>query len=107
MRKPLALLLIGIAATASHAEDKFNFLTTPGKLPKDIVPRSYLIHLEPNPETLVTDGFESIEIEVLKPTGRIVLNALATEIGAANIQIGDHKQELTPQFNADQQTVSF
>jgi aminopeptidase N len=107
MRKPVALLLIGFAATASHAENKFNFSTTPGKLPKDIVPRSYLIHLEPNPETLVTDGFESIEIEVLKPAGRIVLNALATEIAAANIQIGDHKQELTPEFNADQQTVSF
>ena len=107
MRKPIALLLIGFAATASHAEDKFNFLTTPGKLPKDIVPRSYLIHLEPDLETLVTDGFESIEIEVLKPTRHIVLNALATEIAEANIKIGDHKEELTPQFNVDQQTVSF
>jgi aminopeptidase N len=107
MRKPIALLLIGFAATASHAENKFNFLTTPGKLPKDIVPRSYQIHLEPNPETLVTDGFESIEIEVLKPTGQIVLNALAIEIAAANIEIGDHKQALVAQFDAGQQTVSF
>jgi hypothetical protein len=54
MRKPIALLLIGFAATASHAENKL--LTTPGKLPKNVVPRSYLIHLEPNIETLVTDG---------------------------------------------------
>ena len=107
MRKPIALLLIGFAATASHAENKFNFLTTPGKLPKDIVPRSYLIRLEPNLETLVTDGFESIEIEVLKPTQHIVLNALATEIAAANIEIGDRKEELTPQFDPNQQTVSF
>jgi len=107
MRKPIALLLIGIAATASHAEHKFDILTTPGKLPKDIVPRSYLIYLEPNIEALVTAGFESIEIEVLKPTHHIVLNAVDTEIAAANIAIGDRKEELIPQFDSNQQTVSF
>jgi len=107
MRKPIALLLIGFAATVSHAEDKFNILTTPGKLPKDIVPRSYQIYLEPNIEALVTDGVESIEIEVLKPTDHIVLNAVDTEIVAAKIAIGHRKEELTPQFDSDQQTVSF
>ena len=107
MRKPIALLLIGFAATASHAENKFNILTTPGKLPKDIVPRSYQIYLEPNIEALVTDGVESIEIEVLKPTDHIVLNAVDTEIAAAKIAIGDRKEELTPQFDSSQQTVSF
>src|SRR3984893_3434532 len=105
MRKPIALLLIGFAATASHAEDKI--LATPGKLPKDIVPRSYQIYLEPNIEALVTDGVESIEIEVLKPTGHIVLNAVDTEIGAAKIAIGDRKEELTPQFDSNQQTRLF
>jgi aminopeptidase N len=107
MRKPIALLLIGFAATASHAENKFNISTTPGKLPKDIVPRSYQIYLEPNIEALVTDGIESVEIEVLKPTDRIVLNAVDTEIAAAQIAIGDRKEELTPQFDSSQQTVSF
>ena len=107
MRKPIALLLIGFAATASHAENKFNILTTPGKLPKDVVPRSYQIYLEPNIEALVTDGFESIEIEVLKPTDHIVLNAVDTEIAAAKIAIGDRKEELTPRFDSNQQTVSF
>jgi aminopeptidase N len=107
MRKPVALLLIGFVATASHAENKFNILTTPGRLPKDVVPRSYLIHLEPNIETLVTDGFESIEIEVLKPTDHIVLNAVDTEISAVKIAIDDRKEELTPQFDSNQQTVSL
>src|SRR5271166_2648837 len=109
MRKPIAfaLLLIGFAATVSHAEDKFNILTTPGKLPKDIVPRSYQIYLEPIIEALVTDGVESIEIAVLKPTDHIVLNAVDTEIVAAKIAIGHRKEELTPQFDSDQQTVSF
>jgi aminopeptidase N len=107
MRRPIALLLFGLIATASYAENKFDILTTPGKLPKVVVPRSYFIHLEPNLETLVTDGFESIEIEVLKPTDRIVLNAVDTEISVAKIAIGDRKEELTPQFDSNQQTVSF
>ncbi len=107
MRKPIALLLIGFVATALHAENKFDILTTPGRLPKDVVPRSYLIDLEPNIETLVTDGFESIEIEILKPTDHIVLNAVDSEISAAKIAIGDREEELTPQFDSDQQTVSF
>ena len=65
-------------------------------LPKDVVPRSYLIHLEPNIETRVTDGVESIEIEVLKPTNRIVLNALDTQIAEARIEIGDQAERTYP-----------
>ena len=36
-----------------------------------------------------------------------MLNAVDTEIGAAKIAIGDRKEELTPQFDSNQQTVSF
>ena len=82
MRKPIALLLFGFVATTSHAENAPSIQSTPAGLPKDVVPQSYLIHLEPNIETRVTEGVESIEIEVLKPTNRIVLNAL----GHANRQ---------------------
>jgi aminopeptidase N len=105
MRKPFALLLLGFFATASHAE------STPGiqptGLPKDVVPKSYLIHLEPNIDTLVTDGVESIEIEVLNPTNRIVLNTLDTTIGEARVDAGGHPEQLTPELDSNQQTVSF
>ena len=107
MRKPIALFLFGFVATSSHAENRTNLQSTSAALTKDVVPRSYLIHLEPNIETRITDGVESIEIEVLKPTKRIVLNALETQIGKATIEIGDHAEELTPQFDSSQQTVSF
>jgi aminopeptidase N len=107
MRKPLVLLLIGLAASASQAKDNFNFLTTPGRLPKDIAPKSYLIDLEPNIETLVTIGAESIEIEVLKPTDHIVLNAVETEIASAKIITGSREEDLAPQFDPNRETVSF
>jgi hypothetical protein len=55
--------------------------TTPGKLPKDVVPHVYVVRLEQDTDNLVTAGSESIEFEVLKATDRIVINSveLATE----------------------------
>ena len=107
MRKPIALLLFGFVAASSYAENTPSIQSTPAGLPKDVVPRSYLIHLEPNIETRLTDGVESIEIEVLKPTNQIVLNTLDTQIAKARIEIGDRREELAPQFDSNRQTVSF
>jgi aminopeptidase N len=103
MRKSIALLLLGFAASLSHAENK----GTPARLPKDIVPEHYLIHLEPNVERLATDGVESIEIRVLNPVNRVVLNAVEIEISAARIAHDGTQEELIPQFDAVQQTVFF
>jgi len=107
MRFYFALLLSLVTVTSLHSEEKFRFESTPGKLPKEIVPRSYLVHLEPNVETLVTDGFESVEIEVLKPTDRIVFNAIDTTLSAVELARGTDRQELTPVIDKDQQTVSL
>jgi aminopeptidase N len=105
MRKPIAFLLLGFIATLSHAQNKVG--TTSGRLPDDIRPQSYLIHLEPDTNDLTTDGVESIAIEVLNPTKRVILNAVQIEISAARIAHSDTQEELTPQFDAAQQTVLF
>jgi aminopeptidase N len=103
MRRPLVLLLLGFVAGLSHAENQ----GTPGTLPKDIFPENYLIHLEPNVEQHITDGTESIGIRVQNPTTRIVLNAVEIEIVSARIARGENQDELTPQYDAGRQTVSF
>jgi aminopeptidase N len=105
MRKSIALLLLGFIPTLSHAEVQVQ--TIPNRLPSDIVPRSYLIHLEPNAEQLITNGAESIEIEVLNPTNRIVLNAIEMDVSAARIEDGETQEELIPQFDSARQTVLF
>ena len=107
MRKPIALLLFGLVAASSYAENTPSIQSIPAGLPKDVVPRSYLIHLEPNIETRLTDGVESIAIEVLKPTSQIVLNTLDTQIAKAWIEIGDRREELAPKVDSNRQTVSF
>jgi len=103
MRKSIALLLLGFAASLLHAENK----GIPGKLSRDIVPEHYLIYLEPNAEQLTTDGVESIEIQVLNPVNRISLNAVEMGISAARIAHGGTQEELMPQFDAVQERVFF
>ena len=76
----------------SSAESPFKFESTPGKLPKDVVPRHYAIRLQPDLERFVTTGKVDINIEVLKPAREIVLNALDMEITRAAITYGGFKK---------------
>src|SRR6185436_18728433 len=91
----------------SSAESPFKFESTPGKLPKDIVPRHYSIYLRTDLEKFVTAGKVEIEIEALKPAKQIVLNALDLEIAAATITINQKRVSLEPKPNAEAQTVTF
>jgi aminopeptidase N len=104
----LVWFFVGIfLASSLRAEEKFSMATTPGKLPKDIIPRAYVIHLEPNTDDLVTVGSESIDVEVLKPTDRIVINAVDTEISQAKLSGSHTSEELTPQIDSNAETVAF
>jgi aminopeptidase N len=107
MRTWLPPLLFILATLAAHAQEKFVFENTPGKLPKTVVPRHYVIHLEPDLEQMSTEGAEGVEIDVLKPSGQIVLNAVETEIWNASLAHGSSREEIKPQFDAANQVVKF
>ena len=105
---PLVWLFIGIfLATSLRAEEKFSIARTPGKLPKEIVPRAYVIHLEPDSDNLTTAGSESIEIDVLEPTDRIVINSVDTEISQARVSGPHTAEELIPQIDPNAETLTF
>ncbi|MBV9659059.1 MAG: M1 family metallopeptidase [Verrucomicrobia bacterium] len=98
------------AVTAARAEEKFSFATTPGKLPKDVVPRAYAIRVAPDLEKLTCEGSETIDLEVLRPTRRLVLNAANMEVTLASLAgvPGRAKPlELPPELNAKAETLSF
>ncbi|MES2295802.1 MAG: M1 family metallopeptidase [Pseudomonadota bacterium] len=102
-----ALLLAGAAGAAS-AEAPFSFATTPGKLPKDIIPLQYAAHLVPDLALHTFLGSETVELEVRAPTARIVLNAAELDIDAASLSgKGWSETALTPVFERARQTVSF
>jgi Aminopeptidase N len=107
MRTSLTHLLLISATLGANAQEGFVFANAPGKLPKTVVPRHYVIHLEPDLEKMSTEGAEGVEIEVLKPASQVVLNAVETEIWNASLAHGSSREELKPQFDAANQVVRF
>ncbi len=107
-RRLLAASLALALATHAYAEAPFAFATTPGKLPKDVVPVQYAAHLVPDLAARTFLGSETIEIDVLKPTRLIMLNAVNLDIDAASLA-GTRLPELklTPKLDAKQETLSF
>jgi aminopeptidase N len=104
----LGATALAIAAIGAHAEAPYSFNKTPGKLPKDVIPLEYQAHLAPDIEANTFRGSETVEIEVLKPTSTIMLNAAALEIDSASLSgKGLKAVALSPVLDAKQQTLSF
>ncbi|HEY5551407.1 MAG TPA: M1 family metallopeptidase, partial [Opitutaceae bacterium] len=78
-RAALALVFPVVAA----AELPFSFETTPGRLPKMVVPLHYELRLQPDLESLRFVGSVRTEVEVSEAATRIVMNALDLAIGSA------------------------
>jgi aminopeptidase N len=84
----IATLLAG--AGVSHAESAYSFATTPGRLPKTVVPTHYAIDLKPDLATLVLSGSEVVDIKVLESTDRLVLNAVDMVLQLASLEGDDY-----------------
>jgi aminopeptidase N len=83
----LASSLLGLAA-AAHAEAPFNFDTTPGKLPKNVVPQAYRIDITPDLQKLTLSGQEAIDITVRSPVTSITLNQAGLALQSARLEDG-------------------
>src|SRR5436190_24262764 len=67
----IALTAFLFAATVAQAGEPFAFETTPGRLPKTVVPIHYTLDLRPNLDKLSVSGSVTIEIDVREATDRI------------------------------------
>ena len=74
----LALALIFVATL--KAEKPFDFDSTPGKLPKEVVPQEYAIRIVPDVKKLTFTGSESITIKVRQPVRQLMLNSADIKI---------------------------
>ena len=80
----VGLFSIILPATVT-AEKPFNFESTPGKLPKQVVPTEYSIRITPDIEKLMFTGSETVKLNVRAPVRELVLNALELEISSASV----------------------
>jgi aminopeptidase N len=77
------LLFCVMLALPMRAEKPFDFASTPGKLPKHVVPTEYSIRIVPNLESKTFSGTVLIKFEVKKPVRELVMNALELEVNGA------------------------
>jgi aminopeptidase N len=99
----IVLALSGIAV----AEPGYSFDTTPGKLPKAVIPLHYAIELTPDLENLRLAGVEIVDVEVREPTARLVLNAVDMTFGAASIDDDAQRADIALDATAETATLTF
>jgi aminopeptidase N len=93
-------------ASLAAAAPGYSFDTTPGRLPKTVVPIHYAIELEPDLEKLTLAGAEVIDIEVREPTARIVLNAVNLALTTATVDDA-HNAEIALDPTSETATLTF
>lgn len=103
------LLLALFVPNPLFGESPFRFVDTPGKLPKDVVPKSYDIHIKPEIAKHAFTGSETVVIEVSQPVKTITLNANAITIPSAKLlsDTGEMQQTATVALNSKEQTATL
>src|SRR3954451_9808800 len=80
----LSAFLLMIATTLT-AEKPFDFIRTPGKLPKKVVPEEYAIRITPDIGKRTFSGSETVKLNTRESVKQLVLNALEIKISKASI----------------------
>jgi len=88
MSSPVLLsstLFLLICATTLNAEKPFDFDSTPGKLPKEVVPEEYSIQIKPDLAKLTFTGSETVKLNVRRPVRQLVLNSADLTVSTASV----------------------
>jgi aminopeptidase N len=107
----LSSLCLGLALvfpTITLAEQPFSFETTPGQLPKTVVPLNYVLRIQPDLVARTFTGTALIDIEVRQPVTEVVLNALELEIDrAALVDNPANAEQLEVIIDPEKQTLAL
>jgi aminopeptidase N len=107
-RVAMAVLVSALfAAGGAAAEPGYSFDTTPGRLPKTVVPLHYAIELKPDLERLTLAGLAQVDIEVRQPTAQITLNAVNMTLTAASVADGAQSATIVLDAAAETATLTF
>jgi aminopeptidase N len=95
-----------IFLTTLSAEKPYDFATTPGKLPKEVVPEEYAVRIATDLGKLTFTGSETVKLDARKPVRRLVLNALEIKITSASLD-GKAIPESAIKLDSKQETLTI
>jgi aminopeptidase N len=104
--RAILFAILGYGALTCHAESAFNFATTPGALPKDVVPTAYRIDIAPDLERLQFSAREEIDVDVVRATDVITVNAVDLAIGLVAL-VGEERAPARVSIDSEHATASF
>src|SRR5579871_3452249 len=81
----LCVLFGLLPVTPVRAAAPFSFDTSPGRLPKDVVPEDYDIAIIPNTKDLSIAGTETVRLEFRKATDTIQFNSLNVKLAEVTL----------------------
>ena len=90
----LLFALLIAACQPAGAQPRFAFDTTPGNLPKSVVPSRYTLTLDLDPARDDFSGRADIAIEVREPVGAVVLHARALQASRIELRQGRQVRRL-------------
>src|SRR6266513_6311728 len=79
------LFFLLMTVTTLTAEKPFDFTSTPGKLPKNVIPEEYAIRITPDVEKKTFSGSETIKLKAREAVKQFVLNSADIQIIKATI----------------------
>lgn len=109
MRRLPLVVSLALAATSLQAADPqkpFDFASTPGKLPKQVVPEEYAVRIAPDVAKRTFAGSEIIKLAVRQPTKELIFNALEIAIASATFD-GKELPKSAIKLNAQNETVTL
>src|SRR5438477_668578 len=85
MRIRVGLVTLLALPITMNGEKPYDFASTPGRLPKQVVPLEYSIRIVPDLNKLTFSGSETIKIKASTPVHELVLNSAELEITKASV----------------------
>ena len=105
-----AAIVLGLTSAAAIAQPQNDTVDTslPTQLPREAVPHHYSLTVTPNPDQLSFDGSVAIDLQILKPTRTLTLNAADLSFKKAAITpAGNGSIAASTKIDADAQTATL
>ena len=94
-------------AVSGPSLDRVTEDTNPHRLPRNVLPRRYDLHLTPDLAAATFAGTVDIEVDVHEATSSVVLNAIELEVQEATVDQGGTRRAATVAYDTETERITL